>query len=115
MSTSKFLKIKVYLLNLIAQGYMKMGNSLMLASLENHIFLKTTETNQKMGNRIRHAVLCKNQTSLLKSNTEACGKTESLYFLICKADEALGRMRWVHGPFIKHHLGLFLFFKDSVE
>ena len=70
MSTSKFLKIKVYLLNLIAQGYMKMGNSLMLASLENHIFLKTTETNQKMGNRIRHAVLCKNQTSFCVTYSE---------------------------------------------
>lgn len=74
MSTSKFLKIKVYLLNLIAQGYMKMENSLMLASLENHILLKTTETNEKMGNRIQRAVLCKNQTSLLKSNNEACGE-----------------------------------------
>ena len=56
MSSSKFLKIKVYLLNLIAQGYMKMENSLMLASLENHIFLKTTETNEKVGNRIQQAV-----------------------------------------------------------
>lgn len=74
MSTSKFLKIKVYLLNLIAQGYMKMENSLMLASLENHILLKTTETNEKMGNKIQCAVLCKNQPSLLKSNNEACGE-----------------------------------------